>query len=313
MNILTTGLSGLVGSRVQEVLQNECKFEDIHLNGHVPIQDHDVVMRRFQESTASYVLHLAAKADPDECEKEKASDVEHLKRSGIEVTNNIDVSKIKASEWKDITSAFTINVVGTKNIAEAARVTGKKLLYISTDYVFSGETKDIYTEESIPAPVNYYGLTKYWGEQVVSNICPDAIIARIAVPYGSHSTKKLDVVARLRQRLEKNESVSGIEDQSITPTFIDDIARGIKILFEKNYAGIVHVVGGSHLSPHEVALAIARVFNYDKHLITSAYMNDFYQNRARRPQYTNLSHDKLKNLGLTPHAFVEGLNKIKEQ
>jgi len=313
MNILTTGLSGLVGSRIQEVLQNECSFEDIHLNGRVAIQDRDAIQKRFENSTSPFVLHLAAKADPDECEKEKDSDLTRVRQSGIETGDKIDASKINASDWKDSTSAFAINVVSTKNIAEACVATNKKLIYVSTDYVFSGETKESYTEESTPAPVNYYGLTKYWGEQAVSNICEDAIIARIAVPYGSHSAKKLDIVARLRQRLEKNEPVSGIENQSITPTFIDDIAHSIKLLFEKNYSGIVHVVGSSHLSPYEVALAITDVFNYDKHLVTSAHMNDFYQNRAIRPQYTNLSNDKLKHLGLTPRTFVAGLKEIKAQ
>jgi len=318
MNILTTGLSGLVGSRIQEVLQNDCSFEDIHLNGRVEIQDSDAVKKRFEESSAKYVLHLAAKADPDECEKDR-EEIKKLSLSAqagnevIKEKNQLNISAINSDDWKGSSSAFAVNVVGTKNISESALATGKKLIYISTDYVFSGDTKNMYTEESVPDPVNYYGLTKYWGEQIVQNIYPDAIIARIAVPYGSRSTKKLDIVARMRQRFEKNEAISGIEDQLVTPTFIDDIAHSIKLLFEKNISGIVNVVGSSSISPYEIALAIAGVFNYDKHLIKAVTMKDFYINRARRPQYTVLSNDKLKNLGYTPRTFDKGIEQLNAQ
>lgn len=309
MNILTTGLSGRVGSRIQEVLSEDI-FEDVHVNGRVPIQDKDAVLKRFQESTASFVLHLAAKTDPDECEKDK-QEIEKLRNGVIKENNILNVQAINSDDWKDLNSAFAVNVVGTKNIAESCVATRKKLLYISTDYVFSGKTKDVYTEESVPDPVNYYGLTKYWGEQVVKSICPDAIISRIAVPYGSNSTKKMDVVSRIRKRLEKNEEVLGIEDQSITPTLIDDIAYAIRLLFEKNVSGIVHIVGSSHLSPFEIALAIADIFHYDKHLVKPVRMENFYQKRATRPQCTNLSNQKLRTLGITPRTFIEGLKQIR--
>lgn len=306
LKILATGLSGMVGSTINDVLKDNVVFDDLT----VDITDAKEVTEYITNSDSPYVLHLAAKANPDDCEKDK----EEISRIPFENRNGkdlVNVEKIEVDTWKGSPSAFAVNVVGTINIVKACQKTGKKLVYISTDYVFSGRTKDVYTESSIPEPVNYYGMTKYWGEIAVQHILPESIIMRIAVPYGALTTTRPDVVARIRQLLQSNEKVQAVEDQVTTPTLIENIAQSLMFLLTKDVHGIFHVVGSQTLSPLELALAIADIFNYDKHLIMSMPFSTYYINRAPRPQYLTISNKKLKNLGYTPLSFKEGLIKLK--
>jgi dTDP-4-dehydrorhamnose reductase len=73
--------------------------------------------------------------------------------------------------------AWNVNVRGTENVARVCKELGKRLVYISTDYVFSGREGN-YSEESQPAPINYYGFTKWCGEEV-SKFCPNHLILRV--------------------------------------------------------------------------------------------------------------------------------------
>jgi dTDP-4-dehydrorhamnose reductase len=134
MKILGTGLTGLVGSRVVELLKDKYEFENLSRSSGVDITDKNQVLEKIKGSNAQVVLHLAAKTNVDGCELDKPL-------------------KEKGEAWK-------INVEGVRNVAEACSQTNKKLIYISTDFVFDG-TKDAYSEEDIANPVNWYAQTKY--------------------------------------------------------------------------------------------------------------------------------------------------------
>jgi dTDP-4-dehydrorhamnose reductase len=305
--ILATGLSGMVGSTIKDILKDRVLFEDLI----VDITDAKTVSERISYSDSPYVVHFAAKANPDECEKDKEemTKLPFGKESGKDL---LHIDKIQPDQWKGLLSAFAVNVVGTKNISEACKKAGKKLIHISTDYVFSGRTKDKYIEKSLPDPVNYYGLTKYWGELVVQHVLPESTIMRIAVPFGAISSTRPDVVSRMRHLLQSNGKVQAVEDQLTTPTLINDIVEALVLILSKDVSGTFHVVGSQTLSPFELALAIAEIFNYDKHLIMPVSFKTYYINRAPRPQFLTLSNDKLRELGFTPLSFKEGLSKIKK-
>src|SRR6185437_1834106 len=101
----------------------------------------------------------AAKVDVDGCEQDK-----HLGEDG---------------------EAWQINVVGTENVVAAVKATGKRLIFISTDFVFDGENPPHggYTETDTPSPINWYGQTKYEAEQRVLNEDIASCVVRIAYPY----------------------------------------------------------------------------------------------------------------------------------
>lgn len=107
--ILGTGLSGLVGSRVTELLSGKYDFEDLSFETGVDITDKDKVFEKVKQSQAEWIIHMAAKTDVDGCEKDKP-----LKTNG---------------------AAWNINVIGTKNIVDAAKEFNKRILYVSTDFL----------------------------------------------------------------------------------------------------------------------------------------------------------------------------------
>ena len=139
------------------------------------------------------VLHMAAKTNVDGCEEDKARDKEILEYK--------DPQK-QEQAWMEEKTAWTINVFGTQNIIDACQKTNKKLIYISTDFVFDG-TKKAYSEEDKPNPINWYAKTKYEGEKIIQNSGLDYVIARIAYPYRAFFERKDFVRAILIDKLEK--------------------------------------------------------------------------------------------------------------
>ena len=281
MKILGTGLSGLVGSRIVELLKDRYEFD----SSGVDITDRNAIIEKIKSSDVRIVLHLAAKTDVDGCEKDKP-----LGKNG---------------------DAWRINVEGTRSIIDVCKESRKKLIYISTDFVFDG-TKEVYTEDDTPNPINWYAQTKYEGEKIVQNSSTPWIIARISYPYRSRF-ERLDFVRAILIRLQNKEKVLGVTDQIFTPTFIDDIAFAIDKLIGKEASGIFHVVGGVSLSPYDAALAIAREFGLNKDLIDKTTRGEFFNNRAQRPFHLAIKNDKIESLGVRMRSFNEGLEEIKRQ
>ncbi|OGK55355.1 hypothetical protein A3B56_00990 [Candidatus Roizmanbacteria bacterium RIFCSPLOWO2_01_FULL_45_11] len=283
MNILGTGLSGMVGSRIVELLSDKYTFQDMSLDTGVDIRNIQEVRSFIEKSDAPWVLHAAAMTDVDGCEK---------------MTN-----------LQEDSPAFQVNVTGTKNVVDACKAFGKRLLYISTDFVFDGKKETPYTEEDKPNPVNYYGYTKYLGEQLVEKV-PENLIVRITYPYGAKHLVRKDFVQRIAECLSSNQTVQGVTDMVFTPTLVEDIAHAIDVLVANSSSGIYHVVGSQSLSPYEAALAIASVFGYDKALVQKIGMDEFYREKAPRPQYLRTSNKKIGQLGITMKGFEEGLRKL---
>ena len=284
--LIVLGINGLVGSRLKELLMEDFDLIGMDRVGGVDITKPETLTSIREHKDASFVLHLAAKTDVDGCELDRDQGEEG--------------------------DAWRINVFGSENVAEICRETGKKLIYISTDFVFDGPEKD-YTENSIPHPINWYGQTKYAGEQVVLNSSQN-IVLRIAYPYRAKcGGPKKDFVHTLYHRLQRNESLTVLTDHIFTPTFIDDIAKSIETLIAKNASGIYHGVGGASLSPFEAAQVLARQFGFDERLITGVKTAGYYQGRAPRPLELRLKNDKIASLGVTMRAFGQGLEEIKRQ
>lgn len=281
MKIFATGLSGLVGSRVLEILKDNFEFENSSEDVTKP-----EISEKIGNSKASVVLHIAAKANVDACEEDK------------------DLGE-KGDAWK-------VNVLGTKNVAEACAKYGKKLIYISTDFVFDGEKQGIYNENDTPNPINWYAKTKYEGEKAIQSLSLDYIIARIAYPYRA-SFERMDFARKLKEVLENRETVNVISDHIMTPTFIDDIAYALETLIKSEQKGVFHVVGSQNLRPYDCAVIICDIFGLDKKKIAETTREEFFKNRAPRPFNLAISNDKIQRIGIRMKTFEEGIREIKKQ
>ncbi|MFH0864188.1 MAG: NAD(P)-dependent oxidoreductase [Candidatus Gottesmanbacteria bacterium] len=303
IKILGTGLTGLVGSRIVELLSDHCEFENLSLETGVDITNREQVKKRIVDSPARVILHLAAKTDVDGCENDREKDIKILKNNDFDQQKNI---------WQKEKTAWWINVEGTKNIVAAAKKSNKKMIYISTDFIFDG-TKDFYDENDIPNPVNWYGVTKYEGEKIIRKSGLSFLICRIAFPYRAKFALRKDFLRGILEKLQAGQKLSLVKDEIITPTFIDDIANALDFLINKKATGIYHVVGSSSHTPLEIAYSITRLFSLDKELISETTRDLYFSGRASRPFSLILKNDKLKKLGITMSVFTDGLNKIKSQ
>lgn len=284
-NIIGTGISGLVGTRIQELLGEYYEFEDLSFSTQVDITQYEQVKERIEKSSASVILHMAAKTDVDSCEDDKI-----LGEEG---------------------AAWRVNVEGTQNIVDCAKLTGKKIIYISTDFVFDG-TKEWYSEEDVPNPINWYGYTKQMGEKVILESGVESVIIRIAYPYRAKFSQKADFVRKIIERLSKKEKVIALTDHIFTPTFIDDIAVAIDEIIRQNVVGIYHVVGDESLTPVEAVEKIMHELQLDGQIIKTS-RSSFFNGRAFRPCRLALKNDKIAQLGVKMLGFSEGLLEMRRQ
>jgi dTDP-4-dehydrorhamnose reductase len=269
------------------LLQEKHSVTQLGLSTGVDITDPTSLSIIKDDTEHEVVLHLAAKADVDGCELDKAAGEEG--------------------------SAYKINVLGAKNVADACKVSGKKMLYVSTDFVFDGSAKTAYVETDMPHPINWYGMTKYKGEEMVKNSGVVYTILRIAYPYRNDAfALKKDFMHAIKERLANNQPVAAITDHNMTPTHIDDIAEATNAIIENNASGIYHIVGSQSLSPYDAAVLIAERFGYQQELISRTTRAEYFKGKAVRPFNLSLNNDKIKQLGVTMRTFEKGLEDIQD-
>jgi len=300
MKILGTGLTGLVGSRFVELLEKAYDFE--YISHSVNILDKSSVIDFIASSSAQLVIHLAAKTHVDGCELDKEKDKQILSL-GSEIE--------KEDAWIKEQTAWGINVFGTQNIVEACKRTNKKIVYISTDFVFNGQKKS-YDEEDTPDPVNWYAKTKYEGEKIVQHSGLDYLIVRPAYPYRSYF-ERTDIVRGILDKLRRGEKIKMVTDHIMKPTFIDDLVNALNILISTNQNGIFHIVGSQSITPYDLAVKIAKEFELDETLVSKITRREYFLGKASRPFCLNLKNDKIGRLGIEMSTFDQGLREVRKQ
>jgi dTDP-4-dehydrorhamnose reductase len=209
--------------------------------------------------------------------------------------------------------AWRVNVDGTKNITDASKEAGAFLIYISTDYVFSGE-KGSYVESDSPDPINYYGLTKLEAETAVMQTMPesDFFIGRPSVIYGSTpAAGKVNFALWLIETLQKGERVRIVTDQWNTPTLNTNLAEMTLEVIERHLTGIYHTCGATRVSRFEFASRIADCFGLDKRLIDKVSASQFSW-PAKRPMDSSLDTSLAqRTLQCKPQTIDEALERLK--
>ena len=219
------------------------------------------VVELFNEVRPEIIIHMAALGDVNLCEKDK------------------DLA------WK-------VNVEVTRLLAKLAIKQGSLFLYLSTDYVFDGE-KGNYSEKDIPNPINFYGLTKLIGEEIVRSSIEKYIIVRTSAIYGLGMGRK-NFGKFLVEALSQRQRVKAIVDQWLSPTLNTLLARALVELLEKHVYGLYHVAG-ERVSRYDFAIRLAKRFGFDTSLIEPAKMSDFSW-AARRPRDSSLNCSKAKSI-----------------
>ena len=273
LKAIITGASGLVGSRVVELLQNFFEFIPLSHN-ECDITNGSAVEDKLTGTNFDVLLHLASYTQVDKAETEPM-----LVRE--------------------------INVTGTANLFNVCQKLQKKMIFISTDFVFDG-TNPPYDETSTPHPLSVYAQTKHDAERLIAN---KGMVVRISYPYRQEFAKKLDFVRVIRKLLSEGKEVKMVNDSLITPTFIDDIAYGLKYLIENYTAKIFHLVGTEALSPYSAGQLIAKTYGFNPNLLLPITYKEYFAGKALRPRYMDIRSQT--NDFYKMHSFSEGLQLIK--
>jgi dTDP-4-dehydrorhamnose reductase len=210
--------------------------------------------------------------------------------------------------------ANRVNASGPELVARSCKKLGARLVHVSTDYVFDGSKSRRYTEDDRPRPISVYGSTKLAGEKAVLSTLPESVVARPAVLYGWNPLEdKENFVVWVLKKLRTKQRATLFEDQWISPTFADDLAKTLLELLERDVSGIWHVSGPDCLDRPTCGRMIAEVFELDRGLIYPAPSSSVPL-PAKRPRYSCLDVSKVeKLLNRKMMSFEEGLKTMREQ
>lgn len=192
-----------------------------------------------------------------------------------------------------------INADGTANLVKAARATGAKFLYISTDYVFNGaDTKPWSPDDKDYSPLNYYGQTKLEGELSVSSQLDKYFIVRIAWVFGLNGNNFIKTMLKLADKGYKELKV--VDDQIGTPTYTYDLARLLVDMVLTDKYGYYHATNeGGYISWADFAEEIFRQANKDVK-VNRVTTEEYGVSVAKRPFNSRLDKSKLIDNGFKP-------------
>ena len=254
--ILVTGANGMLGQDLCPILEKngyDVFKTDVE---NMDITDITSVETVITEQKPDIVIHCAAYTNVDKAEDE-------------------------------YDKAHKINAIGTENLAKICAENDITLVYVSTDYVFDGQSNKIYKPYDSTNPLNNYGLTKLQGEEAIRKYCKKYYIARTAWLYGIHGKNFVETMISLADKPE----LKVVDDQTGCPTWTVELSNGIvKLLNEKPY-GIYHVCGGNSTSWYGFAKEIFKLANLNVNL--KPCTTDEFPRPAKRPKCSIMDNEGL--------------------
>ncbi len=220
-------------------------------------------------------------------------------------------TKVDACE-SDPDTAFAVNAIGTRNVAEAAVGVGAHLVYISTDYVFDGTLDRPYVEWDEPNPRSVYGRSKLGGElEVHAAAGPSATVVRTGWVSGAHGANMVKTVLRLAAENPRGQ-LRFVDDQHGCPTFTADLARAVVRLALDRRPGTFHVTNQGETTWFGFARAALAAAGLDPECVAPIATAELDPPRpAPRPANSRLDNAALRLSGLPmlPH-WTDSLTRL---
>ena len=264
MKVLVTGVKGQLGYDVVRELQKR-GYEAVGVDiDEMDITDAAAVERVMTEVQPDAVIHCSAYTAVDRAEE----DIEICRR---------------------------VNVDGTENIAKICKKLNCKMLYLSTDYIFSGDGERPWEPDDEASPLNAYGQSKYDGELALKKYVEKYFIVRISWVFGINGNNFIKTMLRLGR---ENGAVKVVDDQIGSPTYTYDLARLLVDMIESDRYGAYHATNEGICSWYEFAKEIFRAAGMDNVSVTPVKSGEFPV-KAKRPKNSRMSKEKLVTNGFS--------------
>lgn len=276
MKAIVLGASGLLG----QALMREWTGDDVVglTSRDIDIRQFDAVQRAVEDVNPDWIVLAAAYTDVDGCEK-------------------------------DPELAFAVNRDGANNVGRAAKSTGSKLLFISSDYVFDGKKRLPYEVDDPRNPQSVYGKTKAEAEVSLLEILPGCCIVRTSWLFGTGGKCFPDTILKLAAT---RPVLDVVDDQRGCPTYTNDLACALVGLCRENATGIVHVTNAGDCT----------WFDFAREIVTGAGLSaeirptttEQMARPAPRPAYSVLSSTSLHAYGIEIPSWQNALSRyLKER
>jgi dTDP-4-dehydrorhamnose reductase len=284
MRILVTGKNGQLGKSIHKIVANNEQTDDFVFVGReeLDLSNENSIARYFEGNAFDLIINCAAYTTVDKAEEE-------------------------------VVLANQVNHLAVKQLAELAKTQQAKLIHISTDYVFDGESDQPYTETDVTNPVNVYGKTKLAGEQALQEAMPtNAIIVRTSWVYSEYGNNFVKTMLRLGQ---ERDELNVVSDQIGSPTYATDLAGVIlEIIQNKSFkeaeqaAQIYHYSNEGEISWHEFAKEIFKIAKID--CKANPIVTEQYPTPAQRPKNTSMDKNKImQTFNVNPVSWKDSLEK----
>lgn len=291
--IAVIGASSMVGSRFCDLARGKLSLIESDVSGQNPVDitSENSVEDFFNRNDFSSAILFSAYTDVDGAEAQKGD------KNGV--------------CWK-------INVNGAQNVANACKKYGRKLIFISTDFVFDGKNGPYDEGDPTgknPKDISWYGISKIEGEKYIQKNLEDAVILRISYPFRGKFEGKDDILKRMLKLAKENKLYPMFADQKITPTFIDDLPQALEAILKANETGIFHVTSPRITTQYDLAKKLLSIFGFNNVNVKRGSLVDFLKSGDKTPRPINggLKVTKIINLGFTPTAWEKAIKIIFKQ
>jgi len=282
--ILILGSSGLIGRPLTEILKvknkvfttfhkSKCYNDDIELD----LMSDTSIEKVFLKTQPNVVVNLNnIYNDLDFCEKNK-----------------------------DL--VMRINGLCLQTISKLANKYDAFLVSLSSDFVFDG-SKGNYTEKDLPRPTNHYGKSKYEGEKIIQTIAKNYCIIRTSMIFGKNAVRKT-FPDRILDTIKQKKELKLINDQFMTPTYLENLCKMLTQVLEKQYGKILHLAGPKKISRYDFAVALLEKLDLSKDCLVPVSRNEFSFGKIM-PKDSSLNTDRANSiLDEKPENFQVSLEK----
>jgi dTDP-4-dehydrorhamnose reductase len=204
---------------------------------------------------------------------------------------------------------FSVNALGARNLTIITKEMDATAVLISTDYVFDGSKKEVYTEDDVPAPVNTYGISKLAAEYFTRQN-PKHYIIRLASVFGKAGArgKGGNFVETMITKAKNKDPITVVDDMWMSPTYTKDASSILKEITEKQLPyGIYHATNKGFCSWYQFAEQIFQFTALTPNLkpIKTEQLNM----KAERPRFSALKSMKLPQYGIEMRTWQEALRE----